>query len=155
MHVLICSLQKGQIMFPAGATGDSAPGVRRALQARQRRCGYCRAALIEISWPLPHPHPSPIIRVPEALVLSFDRRVVLRAMDSVLAEEYEGSRLQGRVLLDPSSPGGAVVTQPTAQDGRRGGAGGATAHALRAAFLPDGYPDSVSSDYLGEQRAPW
>lgn len=60
-----------------------------------------------------------------------------------LAEEWEGGRRTARIALH-----GACTAE--SGNGAGGSGGGAVARALRGAFLPDGYPASVSSDYLSE-----
>ena len=69
-------------------------------------------------------------------------------MPQAIAEERSGGRKTATVVLsDPAQGRGqAEATVQAVSSGRGGGVG----QALRHAFLPQGFPTSVSSDYLGE-----
>ena len=74
-----------------------------------------------------------------------------------LAEERTAGRRTATVVSAGSGKDGGQAAASVAIPGSDGGSGdsgggGAVAAALRQAFLPDGFPQSVSDDYLSERQ---
>ena len=68
-------------------------------------------------------------------------------MSRVLYREWH--EVDGRVVTLAATSGAGVVARE--DDGARGRASSGLTSVLRQVFLPEGYPTSVSSDYLSYQ----
>ena len=78
-------------------------------------------------------------------------------MPPILAEERTAGRRTATVVSAGSGKDAGQAQASVAIPGSGGGSGGggggsAVAAALREAFLPEGFPHSVSDDYLSEQQ---
>lgn len=63
-------------------------------------------------------------------------------MESIIGEEYNGVRLVRSWVLEKEAGAVHSVTEDASQDR-------SIVLWLRKGFLPDGYPNSVTPDYLG------
>ena len=76
-------------------------------------------------------------------------------MPPILAEERTAGRRTAIVVSTGSAKASgqvqASVAIPGSGRGSGGGGGSAVAAALQEAFLPEGFPQSVSDDYLSEK----